>query len=237
MKVDQLLTEKQFVDELNDIGEQLYHHKHPFHIRMHEGSLTPGQLRIWVRNRFYYQTILPIKDAIIVSKLPDSENRRQWIRRIIDQDGDGVSSGGIESWIRLGEGMAVARAEMLDVRLLGAVAKDAVDSYVDFCRERSWLEAVAASLTELFAPKLITDRMEVFKRHYAWIQPQALEYFFTRLKQAPRDSEHALRLVLANATNANEQRLVTYALRFKCRLLWRLLDGIEEDCRRETEYI
>lgn len=234
MKVEEILTESQLVSELNAIGEQLYHHKHPFHIRMHEGALTPRELKSWVRNRFYYQSILPIKDAIVVSKLPNAENRRQWLKRVIDQDGDGVSPGGIEAWIRLGEGMGVDRAEMLDVGSLNEVVKDAADSYVEFCRERSWLEAVAASLTELFAPKLIADRMEVFKEHYSWIQPQSLYYFFTRLRQAPKDSEHALRLVLANATGAREQRLVVDALRFKCRLLWRLLDGIEEDCRRET---
>jgi pyrroloquinoline-quinone synthase len=228
------LTEEALVAELMSIGEELYHHKHPFHIRMHEGSLQATEIRCWIKNRFYYQSILPIKDAIVLSKLTHSIDRRLWVKRILDQDGEQEGSGGIEAWLLLGEGAGIEPDQLLDLESVAPSVKQAVDSYVDFCHQRSWLPAVASSLTELFAPKLIAYRLDVFKKHYGWIKPAALEYFFNRLHQAPRDCNHALTLVRSNAVSCEQQQQVIEALRFKCGLLWRMLDGIESQCKAEV---
>lgn len=234
MKIETPLSREALFSELTGIGDEHYHHNHPFHIRMHEGSLEPQELRCWIKNRFYYQSILPIKDAIVLSKLSQAHDRRLWLQRIIDQDGDTDFSGGINAWMLLGDGAGIGREELQDLNLVNPVVKTAVDSYVEFCRDRSWLQAVASSLTELFAPKLIAYRLEVFKQYYSWIKPAALEYFFNRLKQAPRDSDHALQLVLSTATTYDQQQLVMEALHFKCSLLWTMLDGIEEQCKVEA---
>ena len=225
------LSPNELHTELIRTGEKLYHYNHPFHARMHNGSLEPEELRCWIKNRFYYQSILPIKDAIVLSKLNQIQDRRLWVQRIIDQDGDKEGTGGIEAWILLGEGAGISRGDLLTFNSVGALVRSSVDSYVQFVREHDWLEAVASSLTELFAPKLIAYRLDIFKQHYDWIKPSALEYFFNRLKQAPRDSDHALQLVLKTATSYEQQQLVLAALRFKCNLLWQMLDGIEEQCQ------
>ncbi|MFZ0954269.1 MAG: pyrroloquinoline quinone biosynthesis protein C, partial [Candidatus Sulfotelmatobacter sp.] len=39
------------------VGEERYHHQHPFHLLMHEGKLSRGQLQAWALNRYYYQSI------------------------------------------------------------------------------------------------------------------------------------------------------------------------------------
>ncbi len=234
MKVEAPLKREELLSEVMKIGDLQYHHKHPFHTRMHQGLLEPNELRCWIKNRFYYQSILPIKDAIVLSKLSQVHDRRLWVKRIIDQDGDTDSTGGINAWMLLGEGAGIPRDQLLDFNSVGIQVRSAVDSYVDFVRERCWLQAVASSLTELFAPQLITYRLDVFKKYYGWIKPSALEYFFDRLKQAPRDSDHALHLVLNTATTSDQQELVIKALHFKCNLLWKMLDGIEEQCKLEA---
>lgn len=221
-----LLSNEQFVSRLRQVGEERYHDKHPYHIAMHEGKLTPEQVRAWIANRFYYQKNIPVKDALILSKLPSREDRREWIQRIIDHDGRDGNEGGIEAWIRLGEAAGIPRDEMLDGRHVLPAVRFAVDAYVNFCRLEPWPIAVASSLTELFAPTLVSKRIGIFEQLYPWIRPEGLAYFQARLSQAPRDAEHGLRIVLRECRDRREQEQAISALRFKCDVLWSLLDAL-----------
>ncbi|MFC5529822.1 pyrroloquinoline-quinone synthase PqqC [Cohnella yongneupensis] len=221
-----LLSNEQFTSRLRQVGEERYHDKHPYHIAMHEGKLNPAQLRAWIANRFYYQKNIPVKDALILSKLPSREERREWIKRIIDHDGREGNEGGIEAWIRLGEAAGIPREEMLDERHVLPAVRFAVDAYVNFCRLEPWPIAVASSLTELFAPTLVSKRIGVFEQLYPWIRPEGLAYFQARLTQAPRDADHGLSLVLRECRDRREQEQAIAALRFKCDVLWALLDAL-----------
>ncbi len=207
-----------------------YHDRHPFHRKMNEGGLSRSQLRGWAANRFYYQKSLPHKDAAILANCPRREVRRRWIQRVIDHDGTTEGEGGIEAWLRLGEAMGLGREEMLDERHVVPGVRFAVDAYVTFARTRPWTEAVASSLTELFAPDLMSERLAAFEHHYPWIDGQGLAYFRTRLTQAPRDGEHALRVVTEYCRSADEQAAALAALSFKCDVLWSVLDAIERAC-------
>ncbi|GMX64972.1 pyrroloquinoline-quinone synthase PqqC [Paenibacillus elgii] len=217
----------EFLMRLRRIGEQRYHDKHPYHIRMHEGKLSPEQLRTWVANRFYYQQNIPVKDALILAKLPTREDRRRWLQRIIDHDGREGDEGGIEAWIRLGEAVDISREDLLSERLVLPAVRFAVDAYVNFCRLQPWPETVASSLTELFAPTLVSRRIVVFEDLYPWIRPQGLDYFRTRLHQAPRDADHGLELVLRECRTRRDQERAVAALSFKCDVLWSLLDALQ----------
>lgn len=217
----------EFLMRLRRIGEQRYHDKHPYHIRMHEGKLSPEQLRAWVANRFYYQQNIPVKDALILAKLPTREDRRRWLQRIVDHDGREGDEGGIEAWIRLGEAVDIPREDLLSERLVLPAVRFAIDAYVNFCRLQPWPEAVASSLTELFAPTLVSRRIVVFEDLYPWIRPQGLDYFRARLHQAPRDADHGLELVLRECCTRREQERAVAALSFKCDVLWSLLDALQ----------
>ncbi|GIO13760.1 pyrroloquinoline-quinone synthase [Cohnella xylanilytica] len=219
-------SNEQFMAQLRKVGESRYHDKHPYHVRMHEGKLSPEQVRGWVANRFYYQKNIPVKDALILSKLPSREDRRDWIQRIIDHDGRGDDEGGIEAWVRLGEAVGIPREEMLDERHVLPAVRFAVDAYVNFCRLRPWPEAVASSLTELFAPTLVSSRIGVFEKLYPWIRPEGLEYFRARLQQAPRDADQGVGLVMRECKTRKEQEAAVAALSFKCDVLWALLDAL-----------
>jgi pyrroloquinoline-quinone synthase len=204
-----------------------YHDQHPFHLRMNDGSLSRRQLRGWVANRFYYQQNIPRKDAAILANCPDLEVRRRWIRRIVDHDGTAAGEGGIEAWLRLGEAVGLTREEVEDGRHLVPGVRFAVDAYVTFARTKPWVEAVASSLTELFAPDLMAERLAAFERHYTWIDPAGLAYFRARLRQAPRDSEHALEVVTRHCHSARDQAKAVAALSFKCDVLWSVMDAID----------
>jgi pyrroloquinoline-quinone synthase len=205
-----------------------YHSQHPFHQRMNDGELTRRQIQGWVANRFYYQENLPRKDAAILSNCPDREVRRRWIRRITDHDGTAEGEGGIEAWLRLAEAVGLTREEVEDERHVVPGARFAVDAYVTFARTRPWVEAVASSLTELFAPDLMAERLAAFERYYHWIDPQGLAYFRARLTQAPRDCEHAMVVVMEHCRTPDEQQAAVAALSFKCDVLWSLLDAIDQ---------
>jgi pyrroloquinoline-quinone synthase len=204
-----------------------YHNLHPFHVRMDAGELTRDELRRWVANRFYYQKCIPQKDAAILSNCPEIDVRREWIGRIVDHDGTAPGTGGIESWLRLGEALGVARAELLAERRVLPAVRYAVDAYVNFARQKPWIEAVASSLTELFGPAAIRVRLAALEAHYPWIDPAGLEYFRARLDQAPRDAEHALGLVLERCVTRDQQERAVAALRFKTEMLWAQLEAIE----------
>ena len=204
-----------------------YHDQHPFHLRMNAGGLSRRQIQGWVANRFYYQESIPRKDAAILANCPDLEVRRRWIRRIVDHDGTVSGEGGIEAWLQLGEAVGLTREEVQDGRHLVPGVRFAVDAYVTFARTRPWVEAVASSLTELFAPDLMAERLAAFERYYPWIDPSGLTYFRARLEQAPRDSQHALEVVTERCRSAGDQARAVAALSFKCDVLWSVMDAID----------
>jgi pyrroloquinoline-quinone synthase len=215
-----------FVENLRAIGVRAYHDKHPFHVAMNEGRLSPETIRGWVANRFYYQRNIPIKDAAILSNCPVREVRRVWVHRILDHDGNAENEGGVEAWFRLGEGCGLSRAELMDNRHLQPGVHFAVDAYVNFARTQPWPIAVASSLTELFAPDLMSARLGAFEKFYPWIDPRGLDYFRRRVTQARRDSDEALAITLEYCNTPELQREAVCALEFKCDVLWSMLDAI-----------
>ena len=217
-----------FVAKLREVGSRAYHDKHPFHLAMNEGRLSKEALRGWVANRFYYQRNIPIKDAAIVSNCPLREVRRIWIHRILDHDGDEKNEGGIEAWLRLGEACGLSRDELLDDRHLRPGVRFAVDGYVNFARTQPWPVAIASSLTELFAPDLMSARLAAFEKFYTWIDPTGLDYFRRRVTQARRDSNEALEITIEHCRTPEMQTAAVRALEFKCDLLWAILDGIHD---------
>jgi pyrroloquinoline-quinone synthase len=217
---------EEFVAVLRE-NSQRYHDRHPFHLRMNEGALSRRQIQGWVANRFYYQENIPRKDAAILANCPDREVRRRWVHRILDHDGTADAEGGIEAWLRLGEAVGLGRAELEDERHVVPGVRFAVDAYVTFARTRPGVEAVASSLTELFAPDLMAERLTAFERHYSWVDGAGLAYFRARLAQAPRDSEHALQVVTERCRTPDERGAAVAALSFKCDVLWSMLDAID----------
>ena len=222
----QPLPPEEFIDRLRAQGTR-YHNLHPFHRRMDAGELSREELQRWVANRFYYQECIPLKDAAILANCPEVDVRRVWIQRIIDHDGTSDETGGIESWLRLGEALGVRRDELVSEQHVLPAVRYAVDAYVDFARRKPWIEAVASSLTELFGPAAIQVRLAALERHYAWIDPAGLEYFRTRLVKAPRDAQYALDLVVERCRTLERQEAAVAALRFKTEVLWAQLDAIE----------
>ncbi len=219
-------TADELVERLRAQGSR-YHNLHPFHVRMDAGELTREELQRWVANRFLYQRCIPLKDAAILSNCPEVEVRRAWVRRIVDHDGTAPGTGGIESWLRLGEALGVSREDLESERLVLPAVRYAVDAYVNFARRKPWIEAVASSLTELFGPGAIKVRLAALERHYPWIDPAGLEYFRARLVQAPRDAQHALDLVVERCVTREQQERAVAALRFKTEMLWAQLEAIE----------
>jgi pyrroloquinoline-quinone synthase len=210
---------------LRQVGEQRYHHQHPFHLMMHQGKLTRGQLQAWALNRYYYQSRIPIKDAIVLSRSDDPNFRRAWRKRVLDHDGEDSPEGGIERWIRLAEATGLSRERVTSCKEVLPGVRYAVDAYLDLVGNRSLLEAVASSLTELFSRDLISLRMDALRQHYPWLS-SGLDYFVARLDQAPADAKYAFDYVANHARTYAEQELAINALREKCEILWAQLDAI-----------
>ena len=220
------LSVDEFTKRLRAVGEEGYHDKHPYHVLMHEGKLTRAQLQAWIANRFYYQALIPKKDATILSKADDPAFRRAWIHRIVDHDGTREGEGGIHKWLVLAEAAGLRREEVESFRLVLPAVQFAVDGYLFFVQTHSLLEAVASSLTELFAPSIHAIRLPVFEQHYPWVDKKGLEYFRSRLIQAPRDVEFGLHYVLEHCTTRELQDKAIAALITKCHILWSLVDAL-----------
>jgi len=220
-----LLSQDELVGRLRQIGEERYHHRHPFHLLMHEGKLTRGQLQAWALNRYYYQSRIPIKDALILARSEDPEFRRAWRKRILDHDGEEGRIGGIEKWIKLAEATGLERGRVESAAEVLPATRYAVDAYLRLASERSFLEAVASSLTELFSGTLIALRMDALRKHYPWLSG-GLDYFQARLSQAPADARFALDWVTRHAQSREQQELACGALRAKCDILWAQLDAL-----------
>jgi pyrroloquinoline-quinone synthase len=222
-----LLSSDEFVGRLRQEGARRYHDQHRFHVRMHAGELSKVELQRWVCNRYYYQSRIPIKDAIILSKSEDRAFRRLWIHRIADHDGAGEDEGGLEQWLRLAQGVGLDRAEVASCSKVLPGVRFACDAYVELVRSRSLLEAVASSLTEVFAPDLMSHRIAAWEKHYPWVSAECLAYFRTRIVRARRDGTEALDFVVRGARTRTEQDACVAALITKCEILWAMLDAIE----------
>jgi pyrroloquinoline-quinone synthase len=211
---------------LRAIGAERYHNNHPFHKLMYGGGLSRGQIQAWALNRYYYQSRIPAKDAYLIARLPNSALRREWRSRLVDHDGEGEGGGGIERWLKLAEGVGLDRDYVSSTRGILPATRFAVDAYVEFVRDRPILEAIASSLTEMFSPNIIAERVEGMLRNYSFITMETLAYFKPRLTQAPRDVDFALSYVKAEARTPEQQEAVLEALRFKCGVLWAQLDAL-----------
>jgi coenzyme PQQ biosynthesis protein C len=221
-----LLTPDELEDELREIGAKRYHSLHPFHRLLHTGKCTRGQVQAWALNRYYYQAMIPLKDASLIARCDDSAVRREWRGRLYDHDGDSEGDGGIARWLKLTDGLGLDRDYVTSLRGLLPGTRFAVDAYVHFVREKTLLEAVASALTELFSPAIIGERVEGMLKGYSFVTAETLAYFAKRPPQAKKDAEFALDYVKRNARTPVEQRAVLAALEFKCDVLWSMLDAL-----------
>jgi pyrroloquinoline-quinone synthase len=190
-----LQSAEQLEARLRHIGATRYHSLHPFHHLLHGGKLNKGQVQAWALNRYYYQSTIPIKDAVVISRFRDRGIR--------------LDSAYVES----AEGILPA-------------TRFAVDAYVHFVRDNTPLEAIASSLTELFAPNLHEERIAGMLKHYDFVNPDIMRYFSRRMEQAPRDANFALDYVRRHATTPAEREAVCNALIFKTNVLWVQLDAL-----------
>ncbi|MGH3646962.1 MAG: pyrroloquinoline-quinone synthase PqqC [Micromonosporaceae bacterium] len=220
------LSRDEFAAALHAQGAR-YWDKHPFHVRLHQGECTPDEVRSWVANRWYYQCTLSQKNGAIIANCPLPEVRQKWITRIVFQEGTGDSDGGLAEWLALAEAVGLTRDEVLDLRHLQPGVRFAVDGYLRFCQTRPWYEGAAAALTELFSPDLMADRVLAWNRHYPWIDPTAYAYFESRITVVRHDSSYTLGLVLDHCVTPEQQQAAIAALRFKCDVLWAMLDSID----------
>lgn len=221
-----ILSPEELEAKLRDIGAQRYHNLHPFHVMLHHGYCTKPQVQAWALNRYYYQSMIPIKDASLIARADDPAFRREWRSRLVDHDGEREGEGGIARWLKLTDGLGLDRDYVVSTKGILPGTRFAVDAYVRFVREHTLLEAVASSLTELFSPNIITERVRGMLSHYDFVTQETLSYFDKRPPQAKRDSDFALDYVKRQAIAPERQQAVLAALEFKCGVLWTMLDAL-----------
>lgn len=221
-----IMTPDELEAALRAIGAARYHDKHPFHGLLHSGQLSRDQVAAWALNRYYYQSRIPLKDAALLARLEDPALRRAWRQRIVDHDGEREGDGGIERWLKLTDSFGFERDYVMSGRGILPATKFAVEAYVHFVAEKPLLDAIASSLTEMFAPGIITTRVAGMLSHYDFVSKETLAYFDKRLTQAPRDANFALDYVKREARRPDQQQAVLNALTFKCDVLWAQLDAL-----------
>jgi pyrroloquinoline-quinone synthase len=220
------VSHEEFEAEIRAVGAERYHDKHPFHHLLHSGKLNKGQVQAWALNRYCYQTAVPRKDAALMARTFDRELRRSWIKRILDHDGFREEEGGIERWLVLTDGLGLDRDYVMSMEGALSATRFAVEAYVRFVQEKSLLEAVASSLTELFAPKIHRERIAGMLENYDFISDAVMAYFRRRLTQATDDAGFALDYVKRHAETREQQEACVAAVRFKCNVLWAQLDAL-----------
>ena len=102
-----LLSADELEARLRDIGTRRYHNLHPFHRMLHGGKCSKGQVQAWALNRYYYQAMIPLKDAGLIARCEDPAVRREWRSRLVDHDGTAEGEGGIARWLKLTGGLGL----------------------------------------------------------------------------------------------------------------------------------
>ena len=222
----QLWSKSEFEAELRNIGKIRYHDNCRFHHLLHSGMLNKGQVQAWSINRYYYQINISIKDSALMSRIREPELRRKWIHRILDHDGRKNDEGGIERWYKLTDGLDLNREYVKSTDGILPATKFAVDAYVSFVKEKSILEGVTSSLTELFAPKIHKERISGMLENYNFINDKTMAYFKKRVDQATDDADFVLNYALEHAKTREQQESVCNALKFKTDVLWVMQDAL-----------
>ena len=222
----QLWSKSEFEAELRNIGKIRYHDNCRFHHLLHSGMLNKGQVQAWSINRYYYQINISIKDSALMSRIREPELRRKWIHRILDHDGRKNDEGGIERWYKLTDGLDLNREYVKSTDGILPATKFAVDAYVSFVKEKSILEGVTSSLTELFAPKIHKERISGMLENYNFINDETMSYFKKRVDQATDDADFVLNYALEHAKTREQQESVCNALKFKTDVLWVMQDAL-----------
>jgi coenzyme PQQ biosynthesis protein C len=222
----QSMSPEALEDALRRIGATRYHNLHPLHRLMYGGLCTKTQLQAWALNRYYYQAMIPVKDATILSRIEDPGLRRIWRQRIVDHDGQHEADGGIYRWIKLAEGLGLERDLVVGARAILPITRYAVQAYIHFCATKTLLEAIASSLTELFSPNIIGERVSGMLANYDFVTRDTLAYFTARPPQAQRDADFAIQWVKDNARTVEQQQAALSALEFKCDVLWAQSDAL-----------
>jgi pyrroloquinoline-quinone synthase len=220
------LSRDEFAAALRALAPR-YWDRHPFHLRLHAGACTPGEVRSWVANRWYYQKILAQKNAAVIANCPLPEVRRRWLERVTFHDGVRDGEGGLSDWLVLADAVGLDRAALLDERHVARGTRFAVDGYLQFCLREPWTTAAAAALTELFSPELMAARVVAWRRHYDWIKPEGYAYFDHRIPVVRDDAQYTLDLVLTHCRTTDEQQAAVRALAFKCDVLGAMLDAVD----------
>ena len=222
----QLWSKSEFESELRNIGKIRYHDNCRFHHLLHSGMLNKGQVQAWSINRYYYQINISIKDSALMSRIREPELRRKWIHRILDHDGRKNDEGGIERWYKLTDGLDLNREYVKSTDGILPATKFAVDAYVSFVKEKSILEGVTSSLTELFAAKIHKERISGMLENYNFINDETMAYFKKRVDQATDDADFVLNYALEHAKTREQQESVCNALKFKTDVLWVMQDAL-----------
>src|SRR5262245_39872848 len=171
--INRLMTPAELEAAIRAVGAERYHDKHPFHRLLHGGKLDKGQVQAWALNRYCYQSAVPRKDAALMARTHDRELRREWVHRLLDHDGADGEEGGIARWLVLTEALGLDRTDVVSREGALPATRFAVEAYVNFVRERTLLEAVASSLTELFAPSIHRERISSMLEGYSFIGEKA----------------------------------------------------------------
>ena len=161
-----------------------------------------------------------------MSRVTDPDLRRAWRSRIEDHDGGVTEGGGIRRWLALARAVGLDPDYVASGRGAMPATRFAVDAYVRFVRDMPLLDAVAASLTEMFAPAIHAQRIEGLLAHYDFADDAALSYFRNRLTEAPKDVAFGLNWVLDHADTLEKQDAAAAALSFKTDVLWAQLDAL-----------
>ena len=223
---DKPMSAEELEAALHQIGAERYHNLHPFHKLLHGGALNFGQVQAWALNRYYSQASIPRKECALMSNMTEKALRLAWRARYFDHDGIGEDEGGIERWLGLTTALGLDRDYVTSTAGILPATQHAADAYVHFVRDKPLLEGIASSLTELFAPKIHSERISGMLSHYDFINDDMMIYFRTRLTQAPRDVDFALNYVKREAKTAPQQQAVLDALVFKTTVLWAQLDAL-----------
>ena len=223
------VTRADLVSSLNELGSVHYHHLHPFHHLLRSGSASKLQVQAWALNRYYYQLSIPQKDAVIISRSKSPEFRRAWVQRLLDHDGSSDYVGGINEWLTLTQALQLDTLYVKSTEGVLQGCRQVVDSYISYVTDRSFVEAVATSLTELFSPSLVTDRASDMIRKYDFINSDSLVYFSKRPFRAKRDSDFVLDYIESLGLSHQLLDTVLSSVHWKCNMLWKFLDAIQAE--------
>jgi pyrroloquinoline-quinone synthase len=222
-----MLTNEQFIKELERVLEEKSILKHPFYQKWNEGKLTLGELQEYAKQYYHFVKHFPMFVSSVHSYCEDKNIRKMLVENIADEDGykTGISDHP-ELWVNFANALGVSEKEAESVEVVDEVKKS-IEGFYSLCRNNDYRVGLAALYGyEKQIPEVSSVKIDGLKKFYNIENEKDIEFFSVHHEADIYHSKAELDAIMASCKSEEDQKKILDTVEKSAGLYWQMLDGV-----------